>query len=320
MSSVKYKSLITRKEALKIALPSALMTKSLSKIKDISEKDLSDAHIKSIVQHLLERANHKLYQYIPYFNRKGGDPSWQWHFMAASDRKFGFKGRVALGANRIGKSEQGAYETVLAVIGKHPFRDFPNNGIAWVVGLDNPMIRDIDRPLFESFLPDRFRHKFYKQDNLWEIKGEGREWIVVFKSTEMGREKFQGAKIDFAWVDEEPKKTDIWAEIETRLVDKGGIWWMTATPVDGTKWLKDLSEREDVYKTMAGMVNNPYIPEIEIEKLRRSLAEDQIATRIEGEYITFGGRPVFDRGILRHLSNTVTSFAREFGILSERKT
>ena len=211
------------------------------------------------------------------------------------------KGRVALGGNRIGKSEHSAFECALAVTGMHPCRKFPECGIGWIIGLDNPMIRDVDRPLFEKFLPSRFKTKFYKQDNLWVCKSDSREWIINFKSTEMGRDKFQGSKIDFAWVDEEPKKTELFSEMETRLVDKGGVWWMSATPVRGTAWLKAMSERHDVFTTFAGMRENPYLPLDEVEAIAANLPEDERAVRIDGKYIVFGGNPVFDRTTLLRL-------------------
>jgi phage terminase large subunit-like protein len=244
----------------------------------------------------VDRSKERYYSYEPYYNRSDGSPGWQWKFlMAAGD----YKGRVALGANRIGKSEQGAYECALAVTGKHPTRDFPESGVGWIIGLDNPMIRDIDRPLFEQFLPTRFKTKFYKQDNLWICHGDGREWKIVFKSTEMGPDKFQGAKIDFAWVDEEPKRVELFSEMEARLVDRQGIWWVTATPVRGTAWLKALSERADVFRTFAGMRENPYLPLQAVEEYALTLPEDERDVRIEGIYVTFGGNPVFPGRLIR---------------------
>jgi phage terminase large subunit-like protein len=242
------------------------------------------------------------YRFEPYYRRSDGKPGWQWDFLQAAGE---YKGRVALGSNRIGKSEMGAYECCLAITGKHPYRKFPASGTGWIVGLDNPMLRDIDRPMFEKFLPSRFKTKFYKQDNLWICHGDGREWKVIFKSTEMGTDKFQGAKIDWVWIDEEPKNTDIFSEIEARLVDSRGVWWMTATPVRGTAWLKALSERWDVYRTFAGMRENPYIPLDAVEAFAKTLPEDERLVRIEGEYIIFGGNPVFDRTILRKLKEAI---------------
>ena len=213
-------------------------------------------------------------------------------------------------------SENGAYEAVLAVTGQHPMRTFPDQGIGWIVGLDNAMIRDVDRPLFEKYLPSRFKTKFYKQDNIWICNGDGREWKVVFKSTEMGPDKFQAANIDFAWIDEEPKKTEIFSELEARLIDRAGIWWMTATPVRGTAWLKELSDRPGVFKTFAGMRENPYLPLDEVEAYAATLDEDERDVRIEGKYVIFGGRPVFKRRLLAdHLEHAEAVVAEQGALI-----
>ena len=248
------------------------------------------------MKQLLDRSKEPYYKFEPYFKRSDGNPGWQWEFLLNADRTK-HKGRVALGANRIGKSEMGAYEAMLAVCGEHPTIEFPDHGTGWIVGLDNAMLRDIDRPLFEKFMPTHIRRqsKFYKQDNIWEIRTDTTEWKVVFKSTEMGTDKFQGAKVDWVWIDEEPKNTDIFGEIEARLVDNRGIWWMTATPIRGTAWLKALSERPDVFRTFAGMRENPYLPIDEVEKFALTLPDDERAVRIEGAYVIFGGNPVFSR-------------------------
>jgi phage terminase large subunit-like protein len=257
---------------------------------------------KALASTMYERAREQFYIWEPYYNRSNGAPSWQWQFILAANA---YKGRIALGGNRIGKSVLGAYECVLAITGKHPVRKFPESGEGWIVGLDNAMIRDIDRPLFEQFLPSRYKTKFYKQDNIWLCHGDGREWKIGFKSTEMGPDKFQGAKIDFIWFDEEPKKTLIFNEACTRLIDTAGVWWMTATPVRGTAWLQALSKRHDVFRTFAGMRENPHIPIEEVEAFALTLPEDERDVRIEGLYVTFGGNPVFPGKIVRNLLQRV---------------
>jgi phage terminase large subunit-like protein len=256
----------------------------------------------------------QFYRFEPYYNRSNGSPSWQWEFLLAADK---YKGRVALGGNRIGKTEIGAYEAVLAITGQHPVKHYPSHGTGWIVGLDNAMIRDTDRPKFEKLLPSRFKTKFYKQDNIWICNSDDREWKIVFKSTEMGIDKFQAANINWAWVDEEPKNTDMWPELEARLVDANGNWWMTATPVRGTAWLKSLSERDGVFKTFAGMRENPHIPLEAVEDFAATLTDDEKDVRIEGKYIIFGGNPVFDRRILREMMEQLgrETIAVETGIL-----
>jgi phage terminase large subunit-like protein len=221
--------------------------------------------------------------------------------MAAGD----YKGRLALGGNRIGKSDQGAYECVLAVTGRHPCRKFPKNSSGWVVGLDYNMVRDVNLPKFDKFLPRNFTidSDFNKADKIWHIRGDGRECKVQFKSTDSGRAKFQGDSVDWIWFDEEPLKSDIWTECMRALIDKMGIWWMTATPVLGTAWLKALSEQEGVFVTTGAMWDNPYLPIKEIEKQAADLSEEEALVRIEGQYVVFGGSPVFNIRLLTRMIN-----------------
>jgi phage terminase large subunit-like protein len=221
-----------------------------------------------------------------------------------------FKGRIALGGNRIGKSDQGAYECVLAVTGKHPFRKYPAQGKGWIVGLDYNMVRDINLPKFNKFLPRNYEisSEFSKADNIWWIRGEGREWKVQFKSSDSGRDKFQGDELDWIWFDEEPKKTDIFNECMMRLVDRAGIWWMTATPVNGTAWLKAQTEKTDtIYTTYGAMWDNPYLPLEEVESAASELSEEERLVRIEGQYVVFGGSPVFNIRLLTGMINALRS-------------
>jgi phage terminase large subunit-like protein len=189
---------------------------------------------------------------------------------------------------------------MLAVTGKHPCREYPPKGKLWVVGLDYNMVRDVNLPKFDKFLPRNYRitSKFHKADNIWHIEGEGRQWQVQFKSSDAGRAKFQGEAVDGIWFDEEPLKIDIWTECMRALIDRGGNWWMTATPILGSAWLKALSEKPDVFVTTGAMWDNPYLPLDEVKREAADLSEDERLVRIEGQYIVFGGSPVFNIRIL----------------------
>ena len=200
-------------------------------------------------------------------------------------------------------SDQGAYECVLAITGQHPYRKFPAKGKGWIVGLDYNMVRDVNLPKFNKLLPRNYtiNSTFNKSDNIWYISGDGREWIVQFKSSDSGQAKFQGDAVDFIWFDEEPTKTDIFNECMMRLIDSAGIWWMTATPVNGTAWLKTKTEEDDVFVTSGAMWDNPYIPLEEVQKKSDKLSEDEQLVRIEGKYIVFGGSPVFNIRLLSRM-------------------
>jgi phage terminase large subunit-like protein len=244
---------------------------------------------------------------LPYRNRSDGEPSWQYDIIWQAPYQ---KGIVACGGNRIGKSQIGGFVTALMVTGEHPTYKSPKNGRAWVVGLDSKAIEAIQKPYFEKFIPKRYieNGKWNGKYNYWTFDSDGRHWEVWFKSVDSGKKKFQSDAIDFCWVDEEPLKEGIFSEMEIRLIDKQGIWLMTATPVEGTRWLKDTLERDDVFYTMAGMRENPYIPLVEIEKVAAKLPKDERDVRIEGKYIIFGGRPVFDRDIIGELEKKAIPF------------
>ena len=275
---------------------------------------MEDPQTKVMVQTILNRAKQYYYQFEPYYNRSDGEPSWQWQYiMAAGDHK----GRVALGGNRIGKSECGAYDLCLAATGKHPAREFPAEGRAWVVGLDRKVIEAILLRKFDKLIPEHYKQKFHKADLIWELEGEGRQWLITFKSAESGRDKFQSDDLDYIWIDEEPP-SGIFVELEARLIDRGGIWCMTATPVRGTAWLMMISKREGVFRTFAGMRENPYLPIEEVESFAQTLTEDERKVRVDGEYIQFGGRPVFNREwMMEQLDRIGKLSGAETGILEE---
>lgn len=194
----------------------------------------------------------------------------------------------------------GSFVSSLIITGEHPTYKSPQNGICWLVAHETKKIAEVIQPMFERMIPQRYKDNGKYNGKLlkWELEADGRKWEVWFKSGESGRKAFEGAKIDFAWIDEEPKDTRIFSEIERGLIDNQGIWLMTATPVMGTKWLRDILERSDVFRTMAGMRENPYLPLDEIEKYAKQLSDDEREVRIDGKYVIFGGRPVFDYKLL----------------------
>lgn len=285
----------------KITLPCDKTLRNLRNIQDAMQvPGWSDIQANStLARQVLARTKELYYTYRPYLKRGTQDPSWQWVFLAEIN---GHKGRIAIGANRSGKTRQGAYECILAIKNEHPFKKFPDGGKAWVVGRDFHMIQSTDRPLFESFMPAGIRpplarSKWHEQDKMWSIVTEKGEWLVWFKSGDSNPDKFQSLDLDFIWFDEEPP-TAIFTECEARLIDRKGIWWMTATPIKGTAWLKSLCDRDGVFTCTGSMFDNPYLPEEEIIAYAATLGEDERDVRIYGKYVLFGGRPVFNTRIL----------------------
>lgn len=243
-------------------------------------------------QAIVHRSKEAFYGYEPYNNKVDGLPSWQWKFLEAAGK---YKARIALGGNRIGKSIMGAYECWLAITGKHPYREFPAKGKLWICATSYGKIQDINLPKFEMFMPSRYRaqSRYNKQEKIWWIRGDDREWKVQLKSAESGRRAFEGDDIDVMWFDEEMPE-EIYTECMIRLIDRRGVWWMTATPVLGTAWLKAKTEDEKIFDVYGSMWNNPYLPVEEIEAAAKDMTEEEKLVRIEGRYLIMGGKPVFD--------------------------
>src|SRR6056297_574589 len=60
---------------------------------------------KTLIGEILTRAKEPYYKMVPYRNRSDNGPSWQYDILWEAPN---WKGRVACGANRIGKSQFGA--------------------------------------------------------------------------------------------------------------------------------------------------------------------------------------------------------------------
>lgn len=111
---------------------------------------------------------------------------------------------------------------------------------------------------------------------------------IVFKSCDQGREKFQGASLDFVWFDEEPP-LDIYRECKMRVLDKRGEIWGTMTPLKGLTWVYD-----EIYMNSGGdpevwhehieWSDNPFLDKREIERVSASLDESELAMRRYGRF------------------------------------
>lgn len=174
--------------------------------------------------------------------------------------------RAFIAANRIGKSFTGAYETTVHLTGLYPTwwggRRFTRPINAWIAGLTGTQIREaVQELLFGSFadkgsgiIPKYCLLNDKGDFTTWNMPGvpnligamlvrhynslgvfDG--WSKVeFKTYDQGWEKYQGAKRDVIWLDEEPEDHRIYSECATRTagVDgEEGIMYCTFTPLLG---------------------------------------------------------------------------------------
>lgn len=156
-----------------------------------------------------------------------------------------------MAAQRIGKSEAGAYETALHLTGRYPDwwvgKRFDKPIKAWVAGDTNKTVREIiQEKLYgppnapgTGMLPaDLITYKTTKQgiaesiDTIYVKHTTGGLSSVTLKSYQEGRESFFGASIDFAWLDEECE-ISIWTEVLMRTMTCDGSVILTFTPLSG---------------------------------------------------------------------------------------
>ena len=154
------------------------------------------------------------------------------------------RNRWVFGGNRSGKTECGAVECVYMARGIHPYRANRQGVCGWVVSLSQQVQRDVAQKKILQYLrrdwiedivmlsgrkdaPEHGIIDFIRVKNAL-----GGSSVIGFKSCDQGREKFQGASLDFVWFDEEPPE-DIYAECRMRVLDRKGDLFGTMTPLKG---------------------------------------------------------------------------------------
>ena len=154
------------------------------------------------------------------------------------------RNRWVFGGNRSGKTECGAVEAIWMARGIHPYRRNRKDVFGWVVSLSQQVQRDVAQSKILHYLPKNWiadivmlsgRKDSPASGIIDQIKLKnvfGGISTIGFKSCDQGREKFQGASLDFVWFDEEPPR-DIYEECLMRVMDRKGDIFGTMTPLKG---------------------------------------------------------------------------------------
>ncbi|MBO7187477.1 MAG: terminase family protein [Clostridia bacterium] len=225
------------------------------------------------------------------------------------------KNRWVFGGNRSGKTECGAVECVYLARGIHPYRKNKKDTFGWVVSLSREVQRDVAQTKILHYLnplwidditmvsgkKDSPKHGIIDQIRVKNIFGGIS--VIGFKSCDQGREKFQGASLDFVWFDEEPPK-DVYDECRMRVFDKNGDIFGTMTPLKGLTFVHDeiyLNKNNDpeVWCEFMEWGDNPFLNKKEIEKLSLVLSDDSLQSRKYGKFSASSGLvyPEFDENI-----------------------
>lgn len=210
------------------------------------------------------------------------------------------RNRWVFGGNRSGKTECGAVETVWWARGNHPYRENRKNVNGWVVSLSYEVQRDVAQSKILDYLnPDwiedivmssgkKASAEFGVIDYILVKNTFGGTSRISFKSCDQGREKFQGASLDFVWFDEEPPK-DIYEECRMRVLDRQGDLWGTMTPLKGLTWVYDeiylnSNQNPQIWHEHIEWADNPFLDTNEVEMLTGCLSQDTLESRRYGRF------------------------------------
>lgn len=210
------------------------------------------------------------------------------------------KGKQYIGGNRSGKTTGGINEDIWWLRGQHPYRAVPEPPVIGRIttvdfknGAEKIIIPNLKQWVPPSLLINGSWEDSYDKSKHVLHCENGSELEIMSYDQEL--EKFAGVPRHFTHFDEEPPK-DIFGECKARLVDYGGSWWMTMTPVEGMTWTFD-----EIYIPSAdgsnplveivevSMFDNPHLSREAIDDLLEGLDEAEKEIRGKGTYIAIGG-------------------------------
>ncbi len=211
------------------------------------------------------------------------------------------RNRWVFGGNRSGKTECGAVESVWLARGIHPYRENKKDVEGWVVSLSSRVQKDVAQKKILSYIDPLWIEKIIMQsgsvldpengiiERIILKNVNGGKGVIAFKSCEEGREKFQGASLDFVWFDEEPPK-DVYDECVMRVFDKSGDIFGTMTPLKGLTFVYDViylnkNQDDEVFYLFMNWEDNPYLSKSEIKRLEKTMGEDELESRKYGRFI-----------------------------------
>lgn len=225
------------------------------------------------------------------------------------------RNRWVFGGNRSGKSECGAVECIYLARGIHPYKQNKPNVEGWVVSLSRQVQRDVAQQKILHYLSPSWIEKIVMSQGRADSPDSGViDFILIknvfggtskiaFKSCDQGREKFQGASLDFVWFDEEPP-FDIYRECQMRVLDRCGEIFGTMTPLKGLTWVYNeiylnQSNSPQVWCEFMEWGDNPFLSKQQIDFLSASLSAEELETRRYGRFVALGGLvyPEFDESV-----------------------
>ena len=225
------------------------------------------------------------------------------------------RNRWVFGGNRSGKTECGAVEAIWMARGIHPYRKNRKDVFGWVVSLSQQVQRDVAQSKILHYLPKNWiadivmlsgRKDSPASGIIDQIKLKnvfGGISTIGFKSCDQGREKFQGASLDFVWFDEEPPR-DIYEECLMRVMDRKGDIFGTMTPLKGRTFVYNeiylnAKRNPEVWYEFMNWEDNPFLSASEVKLLEGALDQSSLDSRKYGRFSEGYGLvyPEFDESV-----------------------
>jgi phage terminase large subunit-like protein len=235
----------------------------------------------------------------------------QMDFFASGSK---YKERSFQAANRVGKTESGAYEVTCHLTGLYPSwwtgKKFSQPIDAWVAGKTAQTTQEIvqvkllgkpgeigsgmipadmieGKPPSKPGVPDGINSIRVKHYTNGVYDGDS---TLLFKSYDQGRKAFEGTERHVVWFDEEPPHS-IYTEALTRTATTKGIILLTFTPLEGlSKTVLDYmpgGKIPDVWEGSKKMVvatweDVPHLSEEEKKLLRSAYSPYELDARTKG--------------------------------------
>lgn len=222
-----------------------------------------------------------------------------------------FRERLLLAANQVGKTLSAGFEVAMHLTGRYPpdwqGRRFDHPIVAWVASETMEVSRDASQRILlgraeergTGAIPGDLILELAAYPNVKDAVSvakvrhtSGGVSIVVFKSYDQGRKKFQGDSIDLFWPDEEPPES-IYTEGLTRTNATGGMVMMTFTPLLG---MSDVVKRflmessADRHVTKMTIDDALHYTKEERERIVASYPEHEREARAKGIPVLGSGR------------------------------
>ncbi len=209
------------------------------------------------------------------------------------------KGRLYIGGNRSGKTVGGVVENVFRMRGQHPYQAVPpppTKGrivtVSYLEGIQLIIIPELAKWIPPSDLINGSWEDSYNKQLRTLTLSNGSTCELM--SYDQSVEKFAGTSRHWTHFDEEPPKA-IFNECRMRLVDTGGCWYITMTPVNGMTWVYDdvylvgLAPGGNIRVVVIDSAENPYISTSELELVIADLDENEKKARQGGKFVQIGG-------------------------------